>query len=226
MKIHKKWLIIVLAFLGVGVAGAYYFWKEFTAVPDWYATEMNIQSETTENNIEEAQIEEEKREENFSSSLESESSQNQSRETSPTQQEFNQIINRQLSENQRVKPFLEASEGVRTRVEKDQLEIGTVIQPSAISRDEIKSSEQEILERAMSSFPRLSQQKVYVGISGNFEVDSNGEVILNDNTKVRIGNMHLSLEEVSRRLGVSPETVKQKLQANLQQVENQSGSPD
>ncbi len=123
-----------------------------------------------------------------------------------------------------MKPFLEASEGVRTRVDKNQLEMGTVIQPSAISRDDIKSSEKEILERAMSSFPRLSQQKVYVGISGNFEVDDKGEVILNDNTKVRIGNMHLSLEEVSRRLGVSPETVKQKLQANLQQlpVENQS----
>lgn len=222
MKIHKKWLIIVLAFLGLGGAGAYYLWKEFTAVPDWYATQ------TTENNIKEAQIEEEKSEENISSSLEPKTSQNQSRETPPTQkakqQELNQIINRQLSENQRVKPFLEASEGVRTRVDKNQLEMGTVIQPSAISRDDIKSSEKEILERAMSSFPRLSQQKVYVGISGNFEVDDKGEVILNDNTKVRIGNMHLSLEEVSRRLGVSPETVKQKLQANLQQlpVENQS----
>ena len=226
MKIHKKWLIIILAFLGLGGAGAYYLWKEFTAVPDWYATQ------TTENNIKEVQIKEEKREENFSSSLEAESSQNQSRETPPTQpakqQEFNQIINHQLSENQRVKPFLEASEEVRTRVDKNQLEMGTVIQPSAISRDDIKSSEKEILERAMSSFPRLSQQKVYVGISGDFEVDDNGEVILNDNTKVRIGNMNLSLEEVSRRLGVSPETVKQKLQANLQQlpVENQSGSSD
>lgn len=211
MKIHKIALIF-LATLGLAGAGAYYFWRQFTAVPDWYTAEMNVQSETTYNNSEDTKGDEQKPEENFSSSLDS-------GESLSKQQELDQIINRELSNNQRIQPFLKASQGVRTKVENNQLEIGTVIQPSAISKDELEGSEKNILEQAMDSFPRFNQQQVYVGLSGNFEVDANGELILDENTKVRIGNMHLSLAEASRRLGVNPEMVQQKLQENIQHLE-------
>ena len=223
---RKQWLLVSLAFLGVGSFGVYYFWKQATAVPEWYVQsdvqssdekirENSFQPEVISQKLPELNTESFQEDKKVSSTALDE----EVKTVRLSSEEMEQLMNNRLIENHRTKPFWEASEGVQVRVNSDRIEMGTVINPSSISPDALGASEQVIFERAMGSFPRLGQQAVYVGITGNFDVDSKGEVSWDEDTKVRVGNLEFSLKEVSQRLGISSEQLKEQLQLHFQYLE-------
>lgn len=217
----------------LGAVGAYFFWRQVTAVPEWYVKSnvpLNLESSSPIKPVEkppkladvstaESPPEEVKVITRESPFLDTEEGNTQQETVTLSTAKLNEVINAKLADSPRTQPFLEAIQGVQSNLEQEKLEIGTVIQPSLISREALGSSEQVLLERAMGSFPGLSKQRVYVGIEGDVQVNAEGAIDFDETTKVRIGNLQFSLKEVAQRLGIPPEILQEELQIQLENLE-------
>jgi hypothetical protein len=69
--------------------------------------------------------------------------------------------------------------------------------------------------KVLEAFPLLENKEVYIGLSGKPRIE-NGQLKLDKDTKIKIGNLSLSLSEVSQRLGIPQEEIEQKINQSLQ----------
>jgi hypothetical protein len=61
----------------------------------------------------------------------------------------------------------------------------------------------------------LENKEIYLGLTGKPKIE-NGQLLLDDNTQVKLGNLSFSISEISQRLGIPQETLQQKLRLSLQ----------
>lgn len=133
------------------------------------------------------------------------------------EQELNTLVVGAIADDSRGKTLLNSVQGINTEIKQDAVEIGTVINPSTIPIEQLNPRQQEILKRALQTFPRLGQQDIYVGIEGNLNIE-NGRVLLSEDAKIKVGNMRLPLRDLAQRLGIQPQELQQALNLNLTQL--------
>ncbi|HEY9729682.1 MAG TPA: hypothetical protein V6D50_24805, partial [Chroococcales cyanobacterium] len=96
-----------------------------------------------------------------------------------------------------------------------RIESGTVVNLSGLPKNQLDEKQNAAIEKLVNTFPPLKDRDVYVGISGKPLVE-NGQLEWDDNTKIKLGNLSLSINELAQRLDVSPETLKQELNLSSQ----------
>lgn len=124
-------------------------------------------------------------------------------------EELNDLIVTNLTEKSPPK----ALAGFQTKVENNTLTTGAVVDIKELQKSKVGSKEQELLSQLSQNLPS-DQQKVYIGIEGQPEV-KNGRLQLGENTRVRVGNLSLTLAEIRDRFGISPEQIQEKLNVDL-----------
>ena len=189
---NKKIALIGLLFLGASGA-IYYYWSQATALPQWYTKE----EASTEQAL--------KIEDGVSS------------KSSKVEEKVGEIELDQQALNERKRLLLNATNGINTVIKDDKVEIGTVVDTSEIPVASLNSTEEALLNQAIKSFPVLKDREVYIGIEGNV-AGENGRLQLDDNTKVKVGNVSMKITDVSRMLGVPPEIAKQQLELQLERL--------
>jgi hypothetical protein len=139
------------------------------------------------------------------------------------QGQIRQIIgeDRELSEKNRA--FLESTQGVRANINQDQLQLGAVVSVSDLPLDVLDSQKRRLAEKVLQSNPALRSRSVYVSLDSNYEIE-NGQIQINGNTQVSVGNMRFSLQEISQRSGVSQSQIErlinQQLNRQLRYLQN------
>ncbi len=150
-----------------------------------------------------------------SSAKDEEVSKNKNVEIELSNQEFNELLITKLAQHQEQSKILNATSGLQTAVKDGVLETGAVINLTNIPRDKLATSETKALDKVVKTFPMLENKDIYIGLSGKPKIE-NGQLRLDENTQVKMGNLSLSLSELSQRLGIPQEQLKQKLSLSLE----------
>ena len=129
-------------------------------------------------------------------------------------QEVNALIMTTVAQNQRFSSILASTPGLNTTIKDGILEIGTVINLANLPKNQLAERELAALDKMITTLPFLEKQKLYVAISGQPKIEK-GKIKLDENTKIKIGNLSLSIPELAQRIGISSETIEQNIHLSL-----------
>lgn len=109
----------------------------------------------------------------------------------------------------------QAVKGVNTTVQGGKVESGAVVNLGEVPIERLPSHEQSVLSKMRSAFPDLSDRDLYIGIEGTPSV-KNGQVKLDDDIRVRVGNLSFTPAELSQRLGIPEDQIRKQIGLQLQ----------
>lgn len=207
--------LAIAALIGGAVAIAFYFWNQATKLPEWYtnqeATNQAALSDVGEirsvSEIVDAKLQ--------AGNADVRQINAGGYEVTFNQEEFNQLVVSAIADNPSSRPILENAKGFNTTIEDSRLESGMIINMSEVPVERLGAGEREILQRAITTFPALANQEVYVGIEGRPRMED-GQLKFDDVTEVKLGNLSLTLAELSRQLGISQEQIEERINLQLQ----------
>ncbi len=218
-----KKLLMGIGLLGLGSVGfAYYFWTQATSLPTWYQeqstnTKDSINPTQASSSSEATGIKAKIQEQIQTEIQQSLAQPNEAVNVTLKPQEFNQLVQSELSQQLRSRKLAQLAPRIQSNIENNQLEIGTVINPQKLEAVDLPRHQQAIVNKVVTTFPQLKNQDIYIGIAGQPKLE-NGQLVLPNDSKVRVGNLNFTLPEISKKLGVPPERLQQSLNLNIDQL--------
>ena len=216
----KKFIIILSLLLVGGAAYAYHYWLQLTKLPEWYQSQQpSVDRAIDIKDISEIQAAKAQINDKIQQQIQQETSKlnNDGVDIKLDEQEINQLLISNVAENSNQRKILQAAKSIKTNVADNTIEIGAAIDPSQIPAESLTKSQRKILDQALDIFPQLKNKDVYIGIQGQPRA-KNGRLIFDSNSKIKVGNISLDINELSQRLGLSPEKVRQQLELEINQL--------
>ena len=215
----RKLIIISSLLLVGGTAYTYHYWLQLTKVPEWYQSENpSINQAIDIKDISALQAAQSQITDKIQRQIQQSNSEpNSSVDIKLDEQEINQLLITKVAENSNQRKILQVAKSIQTKIKDDMIEIGAAISPAQIPKESLTKSQQKILEQAFTIFPQLKNQDVYIGIQGQPRVE-NGRLIFDSNSNIKVGNVSLDINELSQRMGLSPEKFRQQLELEINQL--------
>ena len=237
----KRIVFGFLILIGIGCSFLFYSWRQATQLPEWYTN----QSKNTQNNLDLTDSSEllavqtrlqSKIDEKIAQSLATSSdslpvantsspdnsfsppqqiSNNKNVEIELSNQEFNELLVTKIAKYQEQSKLISATSGIQTTIKDGVLESGTLVNLANLPRNQLSPSETKAVDKVLEILPGLENKEIYLGLTGKPKIE-NGQLLLDDNTQVKLGNLSFSISEISQRLGIPQETLQQKLRLSLQ----------
>lgn len=130
--------------------------------------------------------------------------------------ELNQMIMGAIADHTQAATWLRSAQGMDTTISNDRIESGIVINLATVSTDELPAGGQQIVDQITQRFPALANRDVYLGVEGSPSV-ADGRLILDDNIRIKIGNVSFTVDQIANRLGLSPSQLEDQLNLSLSQ---------
>ncbi len=223
VKRVKRFLALVfMMVLGAGSLAIAYYWSQLTALPKEYQAKNSspktrvLYFKDTEPELKVA----DKIQLQVKEQLEEVTEENQlpeSVEVELEQQELNQLLINNIAEKTKSQDILAGATIVNPKIAEDEIEIGAVFNTSDLSFDHLKAHEQNFVERAIATFPGFRERDVYIGIEGKLKAE-NGGLRFDEETKIKLGNVKLTVGEVAEILGVPAEKIIRRLDLEMNQL--------
>lgn len=219
----KKFALLVLLICGGGLAIGYYYWKQVTGVPQWYAAQQISSPVTSQAAVSSSPAELQAQKTQIIQKIERQIA--EQRSNSPQQdaivrlesQDLNNLIVSSIAEKPQGEKFLEATRGIQTNIEPDKLEVGTVVNLDKLNSEVLSGSGKAALEKALQQFPAPVDRDIYIGIEGVPTVE-NGRLKVDNNTRIKVGDLSLSVVEVAKQLSVPPEMLVAGINQKLEKI--------
>lgn len=208
----KKFAFFFLLFLTGIAAGLYVFWQRATHLPAWYTTN---QPPAQAQQLTLGQMQR-----RLGSRIRDDiQTQRQTNPNGPVQiqlaeQDLNNLVASAVTTVAGGRKLPPAVKGLNTKVDQGKIEAGMVVNLSQLEQ-EITGEDRQIVAELVNRFPVLQNRELYVGLEGK-PIVQNGEVQLDANSRVKVGELSFSLGEVADRLGVTPDTLTGQLNRYLQ----------
>lgn len=234
----KRFLIAVPLAIASVAGVAFYYWQQATQLPAWYATsqpeltEPPPQAERTEPTL--APDTDQGRTGNTAtqprSSIQPKATQKPTTQTpasmlpaaqtQPTKQQLRQneltrLFTTEVTRKVQSKKLGSALKGANTTLQNGTVESGAVVNLSGVSPDQLPPNERAFFTKLMTAFPELSRQSFYVGVEGKPTV-KNGHAKLAEDFRVKLGNLSFTPAQLSERLGIPEDQIRQQLQLQVQ----------
>ena len=241
----KKSLIAFLLLILGSASVAYYFWSQATKLPDWYVSK-GVSSDKLINLSNEVEVQAVKTKLQEKIDTKIEDSINARQEVSPklarldgyevntdapqntqaqensrpiqidlSEKDFNELVVSSVAENRPDSKVLETTKGFNTTIKDGNLESGAVINVSEIPKEKLEQREKAFVEKITKTFPFLENQDVYIGIEGKPKVE-NGQLKFEEDTRIKLGNLSLTISELSQKLGIPEDKIKERLKLELE----------
>ncbi|OKH26697.1 hypothetical protein NIES593_01210 [Hydrococcus rivularis NIES-593] len=195
----KKLLIIFLLAIVGGFAAGFYYWRQFAAVPYWYKNQStNIKNERLE----------------ITNQIQRSSDSGNNLTLQLNREDLNQLLAKKISENSQSSQLLQSAKSIKANLDNDTLEIGGVFNPSEISEDSLDETQKAILDKTIQTFPQLKDLDIYVGIVGQPKFE-NGRLTLDKDSKLKVGKLTFSIDEIAPKFGLSPDKLDRYLEQEL-----------
>jgi hypothetical protein len=210
----KRLFIGLCLLLGATVGIAFYFWQRATQLPAWYQAETKASTAMVLTNSEQAEQQRQAVLNKVEAAVQ------QARGGDPVevqldQQEINDLMRAEWSRSAATLKVAPAVEGIKTEIRNGKVESGAVVNLKKLPSDQLSQREQAILEQVLTVFPALGDRPLYVGIEGTPRVE-NGQLVLDESTRIRLGELRFSLSDVAGRLGIAPEQLQERINLELQ----------
>lgn len=214
---RAKQVVIVTLSLIVGLtagaaAATAFYWNRATALPTWYSpsgADMAVADVSTgSGNLLHSKL---------ASGQGVRYGDNRQVEISLTETELTQLLAEGISRTPEAAQFLPLAESLNATIRGDRVAGGLVVNPADIPTQALPPQARQALETAFSAIPMLGDRPLYIGIEGSPRID-NGRLVLGDDTRVQIGRVKLSLDDVARLTGLDPAQISDRINLALPQV--------
>ncbi|MBW4470191.1 MAG: hypothetical protein KME45_07270 [Stenomitos rutilans HA7619-LM2] len=234
----KRLLIVVsLALAGVAATVGYY-WQQATQLPAWYTTSQSDstiqpQQPSAESPTVVANADQDRSGQTVPDSRSSVQSgttkppstkapqpapleaQKQPTKQQLRQNELTRLFTTEITRKAESKKLGSALKGANTTMQNGTVESGAVVNLSGISPDQLPPDERAFFSKLMTAFPELGRQSFYVGVEGKPKV-KNGQAQLDEDLRVKLGNLSFTPAQLSERLGIPEDQIRQQLQLQVQ----------
>ncbi len=204
-------LSLVVGLTAGAVAATAFYWHRATALPTWYSTsgaDTAVADVGTSGNLLRAKL---------ASGQGVCYGDNNRVEISLTEAELTQLLAEGIAQTPQAAAFLPTAESLNATIRGDRVTGGIVVNPADIPTQSLPPQARQALETAFSTIPMLGDRPLYIGIEGSPQVN-NGRLVLGNDTRVQIGRVNLSLEDVSRLTGISPAQLNERINLALPQA--------
>jgi hypothetical protein len=215
-----KKVALIFALIVSGVfAGAAYAYHQATSLPSWYReNRTTLDPAIRQQNA--AKVEAKLR-----------SLQAPNQQVTLTQQELNDLVTASVDQAIAQAQIPPAVKGVQAELHDNKLKTGAVIDLQELQSGNLSDQEQAILSAALQQIPGLKDRTVYIGMESSPRL-VNGQVELDPNTQIQIGNLSFNLKDVANQVGMTPEQLQQEInqvlptlnQIPLDQISIENGS--
>ncbi|MFQ4136871.1 hypothetical protein PGN35_011180 [Nodosilinea sp. PGN35] len=211
----KQAVVLALSLLiglsaGAAAATAFY-WNRATALPSWYgnggADPVAAEVSTSRGDLLRAKL---------ASGQGVRYGDNNRVEISLTEAELTQLLAEGLAQTPQAAPFLPAADTLNATIRGDRVAGGIVVNPADLPTQSLPPQARQALNTALNTVPMLGDRPLYIGIEGSPRVD-NGRLVLGNDTRVQIGRVNLSLEDVARLTGLNPAQITERINLALPQ---------
>jgi len=107
----------------------------------------------------------------------------------------------------------QAVKATNTQIHDGKISTGAVIDLQKVSQEQ-GTARQLAIAKLIKSVPDLKNRSVYIGIEGK-PIVRNHQITLDDTSHVKVGNLSLTLSELSQRLGIPQERLQQQISQRL-----------
>lgn len=196
---------------GAAAATAFY-WNRATALPTWYSTSGTDTAvadvSTGSGNLLESKL---------ASGQGVRYGDNNRVEISLTEAELTQLLAEGIAQTPQIAQFLPETDSLNATIRGDRVAGGIVVNPADLPTESLPPQAQQALNTALSSVPMLGDRPLYIGIEGSPSVD-NGRLVLGNDTRIQIGRVNLSVEDVARLTGLDPAQITERINLALPQA--------
>ncbi|MBE9110376.1 hypothetical protein IQ273_13225 [Nodosilinea sp. LEGE 07298] len=212
----KQAVVLVLSLvigLSAGAAAATaFYWNRATALPTWYSTSgadtVVVDSRAGSGNLLQSKL---------ASGQGVRYSTDNRVEISLTEAELTQLLAEGIAQTPQVAQFLPAADSLNATIRGDRVAGGIVVNPADLPTQSLPPQAQQALETALSTVPMLGDRPLYIGIEGSPRVD-NGRLVLGNDTRVQIGRVNLTVDDVARLTGLDPAQITERINLALPQA--------
>lgn len=138
-------------------------------------------------------------------------------EISLTEAELTQLLAEGLAQMPQAAVLLPTAESLNATISGDRISGGMVVNPADLPTQALPPQARQALETALNTVPMLGDRPLYIGIEGSPRVD-NGRLVLGDDTRVQIGRINLSIDDVANLTGLDPAQITEKINLALPQA--------
>ena len=206
--------VISLILLATGVTAGFYYWRQATALPTWYAKQAITANTTNTRNLLDIQQTTKKIEAKISDSTQ-QLANNKDIELQLDENELNNLLASEIVKKSNKSQLAQAVKAVKTEIENGKLKSGAIVNISEISTAQLGKSEVAELTKVIKAFPTLEDREVYLGIEGK-PIFKNGQLRFDENSTIKVGNLSFTQAELSEKLGIPESKIKQFTKIQLQ----------
>jgi len=196
------------------IAGLYYYWRQATALPNWYTKQANMINISNTGSQLEVQQTTEKLEAKITA-INQQLANSKDVEIQLNENELNNLLALEIAEKSNKARLAKAVKAVKTDIVDGKLKSGAIVNISEIPTTQLGRSEAAALTKVIKSFPTLEDRQVYIGVEGN-PILKNGQLVFDENSKIKIGNLSFTQAELSEELGIPESKIKQYTKLQLQ----------
>jgi len=210
----KRFLVLgILAVLGSVGGVLFYFWQQATQLPEWYTNSSTGTAQANLNDRAQIQQQRAKLDDKIADRVEQASVEGRPVDLQLSGAEVNDLFTSELTRKTATK-LGSAVKGINTTIKEGRVESGAVVNLAEVPLEQLSQGERSTLTKVIAAFPDLKQRTVYVGIEGK-PIVQNGQVRLDANTRLRLGDLSFTPEQIAQRLGVPENKVRQQIELEL-----------
>jgi hypothetical protein len=210
----KRIGVISLILLATGVIAGFYYWRQATTLPTWYAKQVTTANTTNTKNQINIQETTKKIEAKIADSTQ-QLANNKDVELQLDENELNNLLASEIVKKSNKIQLTQAVKAVKTEIEDGKLKSGAIVNISEISTAQLGKNDVAELTKLIKAFPTLEDREVYIGIEGRPTL-KNGQLRFDENSKIKVGNLSFTQAELSEKLGIPESKIKELTKLQLQ----------
>jgi hypothetical protein len=215
----KLFWILPVGLLGIGTGLGYFYWEQATAIPEWY-TEEEEEVATSPSPTSASP---------FGISASPSAIGSSGRPGSVTSSPNSSSIFRsptvsaipQVSATPKALPY--GIQSIKTKIRQNELRAGTLVDLAAMETT-TPGRQGELVQKLLVVMPHLRGRKVFLGVRGQL-VEQNGQWQLSAQSKLSIGKVEFSLDEVAAQMSMTRADLDRMILSYLQLNKPVSSSP-
>ncbi|MBF2065763.1 MAG: hypothetical protein IGS39_15275 [Calothrix sp. C42_A2020_038] len=189
-------------------------WHQATYLPSWYMESVATPNHTTVDETTPTRLTREEIWQKVSNTLKKQSAAGEGIGTVElNSDEINHLILDEIQVNEKVKNNTNLEQiilGKNTQFRDGKLVIGAVIDLKQLTEhEEVRSGKRADLAQAFLNLPIIKDRPVYIEVEAT-PVVKNQQIAL-DSPRIKLANVSITVEELSKYLGVSPEFINQRI---------------
>ncbi|MBW4635317.1 MAG: hypothetical protein KME30_26515 [Iphinoe sp. HA4291-MV1] len=212
----KRLLLLLCCAIGGTSAILFFFWQQATQLPAWHSNPPTMSSSPPKTDQNQTQIQP-SQQQVLSKIFDHLKESNAKGEVQLDADEVNTLIVSEIAKTTDKSRLAQAVVRTNTQIQDGKISAGAVIDLRTIPLNDLQAGEQVAISKLLSTVPILRYRPVYIEVEGKPSV-RNQQISLDDTTRIKLGNLSLTLSDMYQRFGLSEKRLNQQVSKELKKL--------